>query len=457
MKNEQKKINVVSAYRENDGTIYEMIYDPAAPKTEFVTVKDGEIQRFDELEFNGQIYAPFQPDNNFLKSKTILFPSDITEYGSDKELITDIRSFIHKYVGITEFFEEIASYYVLFTYIYDCFQELPYLRALADYGCGKSRFLKTIGSLCYKPMFTAGATSVSPIFRIIDTFKGTFVLDEADLKFSDTKSEIVKILNSGFSKGTPVLRSEENKGKGYDVKTFDVYCPKIIATRERFYDKALESRFLIEELDSSNMREDIPHNLPDSFEEEATHIRNKLLMWRFNNYGPKVIDVSQIDKSLEPRLNQIILPLMSIISDPELKERLKVFIKGHNSQLIQDRGFTLEADVLGAIMKIINQDYSEITMNHIKEVVNAELGEREKQITAKRVGMLVREKLKLRPRKTRDGYVIDVSECIDKLNRLCAKYDINQSEDVNDANIANVVGGAPQHDSMEILASDIPW
>jgi len=450
MRDEQKKPNVVSAYRESNGTIYEMVYNSLIPKTEFVTVKNGEIQRFSELEFDGRLYIPFQPHNNLLKSKTILFPSDVTEYGTEKELIHDIKSFIHRYVGISEFFEEIATYYVLFTYIYDCFQELPYVRALADYGCGKSRFLRTIGSVCYKPMFTAGATSISPIFRIIDTFKGTFVLDEADIRFSDTKSEIVKILNSGFSRGTPVMRSEENKGRGFDVKTFDVYCPKIVATRERFYDKALESRFLIEELDSSNLRDDIPINLPDSFEEEATQIRNKLLMWRFNNYGPKIIDASQIDKSLEPRLNQIILPLMSIINDLELKERLRAFIKSHNVQLIQDRGFTPEADVLEAIMKIINLNYLEITMKHIADVVNAELGEKEKHITAKKVGILVRERLKLRPRKTRDGYAIDVNECMSKLDRLCTKYDIN-SLDCEGVNVVNIDKG---HD--EITIEDIP-
>ncbi len=348
-----------------------------------------------------------------------------SDYGTEQLLVQEIKQFIHKYVGISSLFEEIATFYVLFTWIYDCFNELPYLRALGDYGCGKSRFLRVIGSLCYKPIFTAGATSISPIFRIINEFNGTFILDEADLRVSDTKSEIVKILNSGFAKGTPVMRSEEKKGGGFDVKVFNVYCPKIIATRERFYDKALESRFLIEEMDSSNLRDDILINLPDTFEEEATVIRNKLLMWRFKNHGVKKIDNSQIDKALEPRLNQIIMPLITVINDEGLKQRIKEFTQEHNKQLIQDRGFTVDADVLEVILELRSMNYEQISIKLITDNLNAKLGEKDKKYSAKKIGLIVRNNLKLRPHKTSEGYVLEISEYSEKLERLSRKYDIN--------------------------------
>jgi predicted DNA-binding transcriptional regulator AlpA len=54
-------------------------------------------------------------------------------------------------------------------------------------------------------MFVSGASTVSPMFRIIDAFRGTLILDESDFRFSDEKAEIVKILNNGNAVGFPVL------------------------------------------------------------------------------------------------------------------------------------------------------------------------------------------------------------------------------------------------------------
>jgi CheY-like chemotaxis protein len=69
---------------------------------------------------------------------------------------------------------------VLFSWIYDDFNELPYLRVIGDAGSGKTRFLLTVGSLCYKPIFASGASTVSPLFRALDIFRGTLLIDEGD-------------------------------------------------------------------------------------------------------------------------------------------------------------------------------------------------------------------------------------------------------------------------------------
>jgi hypothetical protein len=52
------------------------------------------------------------------------------EYGSEQELIDDIRGFIHKYVDIQEELEIICVYYVIMTYFYQKFTEVPYLRVI---------------------------------------------------------------------------------------------------------------------------------------------------------------------------------------------------------------------------------------------------------------------------------------------------------------------------------------
>lgn len=68
---------------------------------------------------------------------------------------------------------------------------------IGDAGSGKTRFLLTGGSICYKSIFASGASTTSPLFSILDIFNGTLLIDEGDFPKSDEKADIVKILNNG--------------------------------------------------------------------------------------------------------------------------------------------------------------------------------------------------------------------------------------------------------------------
>jgi len=194
----RKTIPTASAVLDN-GEIVELVYDPRARQTALV-VWNGETWRTDVSvpHSNGQSLVPYSANNNLIRNDVVLLPSHPEEYGSEADLVSDIQAFIHRYVDVSLRFERITSYYVLFSWIYDSFNEVPYLRLRGDYGSGKTRFLLTVGSLCYKPFFASGASTVSPIFHILDLFSGTLILDEADFRFSDAKADIVKILNTAI-------------------------------------------------------------------------------------------------------------------------------------------------------------------------------------------------------------------------------------------------------------------
>ncbi len=255
--------------------------------------------------------------------RQILPPWWAAEYESDHALIAEIRQFIHRYVDISPLFEQIASYYILFSWVYDAFNELPYLRLRGDTGTGKTRFLLTAGSLCYKPIFASGASTVSPLFRILDGIHGTLIIDEGDFRFSDEKAEIVKILNNGNARGFPVLRSESVNSREFSPRAYTVFGPKLVSTRGFFQDRALESRCLTEETGGRRLRDDIPLNLTAEYQREALAIRNKLLMFRIRNFGRRAIDATLVDRSIEPRLSQIFVPLLSVIDDAEARQALE--------------------------------------------------------------------------------------------------------------------------------------
>jgi len=454
MKKQPKK--QYSSFIIDGASIYELIYQPKYNATKFVTLIKNKIQTAEKVNVLGEDIYTYPANSVILKNRVVLFPSNATEYKSDSKLIEDIKSFIHKYLETSPFFEKIVPFYILFTWIYDNFKELPYLRAIADYGQGKSRFLKTIGSICYKPMFTVGATTTAPIFRLISQFKGTLILDEADYRYSDTNVEIIKILNNGFQEGMSILRCSDGSNN-YDLQAFDVFCPKIVATRNRFADKALESRFLVEYMDGKLSRKDIPLNLDDEFEQEALEIRNKCLMWRLKNFGKIKIGDAKYDNTIEPRLNQIVMPLMSIINDPKIRQELRDFIKDYNKELTADRGFSFEAPILEIIIDLIEHSIEdEVTMGLIAENYNEKYLRGEKQLSPRKIGSIVREKLRLKTIKMNLGYVIDKQHYSSNIERLCAKYDINKSEQVNVVNVDKGCKTEFQQEIEKLSYKDLP-
>src|SRR3989344_2540141 len=426
-----------------EDALYEMVYNQITNKTSYFKYdKHGDLESFiDEVEINGKKYKPLSPDHALVEKKVILFPTQATPYVNEEEILKEIQEFIHKYVDISEIFEQIATYYVLFTWMYDRFNELPYLRALGDFGSGKSRFLQSIGCLCYKPVFTGGATTPSPIFRIINEVNGTLIIDEADFKFSDATSEIVKILNTGYQKGISVLRSE---GKGvFEVKAYNVYCPKIVATRETFSDKALESRFLVEEIGTSKLRVDIPRTLNESFYFEAECIRNKLLMWRLKNYFEPIVRREETIEGIHPRLNQIVIPLLSIIKDEDIRNHLKSFIVKYNSELVADRGLSWKSDIVTAILRLEHDTQaSEITTKQITDYVNRETDISDESLQPRKVGWYLRAKLQLKTYKTRKGYVLNFKKNTEKLDMWKERFGITDidimGEQVNDVNVMDI-------------------
>lgn len=456
-KEKEPERNVQETYSERfkEGVFLEACYDPEKNETGFVVCDKGTIFTVQEYEHKGVIYTPPSPDNSLIATECVRLPSGSQEYQSEKTLRESIRAFIHRYVEIPAEFEEIAAFYVLFSWVFDEFRELPYLRVVGDYGCGKSRFLFATGRLCYRPIFLTGSTSVSAIFRIINDVKGTIVFDEADFKFSDTTNEIVKILNSGFQKGTPVFRSEEQagsrkKGKSFTPKPFDVYCPKIIATRKNFADEALESRCLTSPMPGLT-RKDIPINLRDSFEIEALALRNQLLLFRLRKLSqgltfgtlPQGIEV-------EPRLRQIITPLYSVIEDQEGRETILRFINQKQRVMEEDRFNSLEGELFQSFLEAKERS-TEPTIKDICDIYNPKFGGKF-EIKPKKAGQMFEQIFQLKKKRTAGGTVIlNDPDNEEQIRKLKLKYGIDKPEMSNMNLESNNEGEATKEDIEEIF------
>lgn len=391
------------------GELLEMVYAPAERKTRFV-VGVGEMWRLEDsfLASPTERLVPYSPTNNLVKHGVVLFASEPAEYGDETTLVSRIRDFVHRYVDVSEDYETVAVYYILFTWLYDAFHEVPYVRIRGGFGSGKTRFLLTVGSLCRFPIFASAASTASPLFRLLDTFRGTLVLDEGDFRYSDEKAEIVKILNNGNARGFPVLRTEVSPRKEFDPRAYQVFGPKVIATRGFFQDRALESRCVTEDMRGHALRSEIPLNLDDHFHEEARSIRNQLLLYRLRHFKDARGETRAGARDLEPRLQQIFGPLVSVISDASAREEVVAVLTSHNTELTEERSETAEAQVLQVIRDLVARGPEErVGIRDIAEEFLRRYGrEYERRVTPHWIGSIVRRRLGLRPTRTWGQFIL---------------------------------------------------
>ena len=342
--NKKEEVTKESSFHVTEDEIVEQIYRDGKCLFLVYNKNTEEIKETKTFEDDKCIIKPLS--GREIENETIKLPSGTAEYRSTTELLDEIKKHLSRYVDVSDKYLTIASCYVLVTWLYDKFQTIPYLRALGDTGCGKSRFLNVVGGLCYKPMLISGAVTTSPIFRIIERWGGTFIIDEADMKSSDLYNGIINILNCGFEKGKNVTRADSNNHTGYFF--YKVYCPKLLATRRDFDDKALESRCLTEVMRETN-RDDIPFVLNKRFHEEQEKLRNKLLLYRFNKYFK--IDPDDEAKvgltNIEPRLQQISHSMLIILADEENSlSEFKAYLSEHQQEVIKERSTTIEGQVI---------------------------------------------------------------------------------------------------------------
>lgn len=435
---------IETLYRPADGAAGATARNPG--ETGFgVRSPEGVIQTLKHIDIDGWRYVPPNPESAILIEGVVRFAPQVGDLLSTRDLIRRIQALIHKYVDIDVFYETLSSYYVLFSWLYDAFNTLPYLRVIGDAGTGKSRFLQVIGTLCYRPITVTGAATTSPIFRLLDRYRGTLVMDEGDFKASDEAADIVKILNTGYQRSQGIVLRAGAKENDFDPEVFICYGPKVIATRQRFQDWALESRCLTKEMGGPTTRQDIPIELPREFwTVEVPELQSMLLRYRLEHWRPGMeLDYSQLDASIEPRLNQVMLSLVSIVDDPDLKEDLRGFMRSYNEQLISERGLTLTAKVLEAIVAQwhLEEDKDEAHRDmSLKTIANRadqlmdfeNLDEDEeyqgRKLTGKKVGDITRKQLQLQTSRSaaQNGrYCIVWNEA--RIQGLCARYGIDDA------------------------------
>lgn len=404
----------------------ETVIDSTTQKPEFVVKEGDQINYQKKFEYQEREYIPSAQATALVLAGALRLPGKARAYTSLPELKQNIQRFIHRYVDLPPVFELICTNYVLLSWQYDGFNELPYLRVRGDYGSGKTRFLNVVGGLLYNPVFASGASSPASIFHLLDSIRGSLVLDESDYRYSDATAEIAKILNNGHAKGFSVLRCEPTKEGGFVARAYNIFGPKIVALRESFSDVALESRFISCDLDASPMREGVPVSLPLNFESEACDMRNQLLWYRLHRVAPINPKPIKAIERLSPRTQQIYQPLLAFFEDNAELEQITQFLSQQEEQLRVQRGLQTEAELL-QIIRELEVSKNPLSLSEITKAFSSRFGNRyNRRVTPKWIGSLLRSKLHLTTRKSHGVYIIEENQG-DRLDVLYRKFDVTAS------------------------------
>lgn len=332
-------------------------YDPEEDKTYFaVRYPDGGVEdRQERVMIKDRKIVPIPP-NRIIRLRIMLLPSRMTSLMTEEELLFATKAHNYKYFdcGSDETLEHLLMIYPFFTFMASQFRTVPYLRALGDYGTGKTRMLETIGPLCYQAIMTNAGSSASALFRILDRYpNSTLVLDEADFKDSSEASMIGKILNGGNRKGTAILKSEKDMTGNFDPEGYMVFGPKIIGMRKNFDDAATESRCITKEMLPIQPHPRISPELPPLkvYENECLNIRNALFTYMMHNLQEDCdVNFDGIDPAIDERTKQITVSLMTVMKSERGKKLVQDYMKLVTEERKGDRYEMFTARVLEGII-----------------------------------------------------------------------------------------------------------
>lgn len=350
--------------------------------------KTGETETIDSIKIGNYIYKPINSD--LIDTNTIYLPTNAIDYGTTDLLLKEIKEYLNIYFEVDTSTEKILASYVLFTWVFEKFPFVPYIQFIGRTATGKTTAAETLVSICYKGIDATGATSESAIFRTANDWGGVLFLDEFEAEIAE--KSMVTFLKSGVS-DRAVLKTEVI-GKNYYVKPYMVKSPKIFTSEKTINDGGLKSRVIEIKMEKNKRR--IPlYKLPNYFI-KGQELRNKLLMWRFNNLDK--VNLSEIEfgikemEHIDRRVQQVLTPIY-FLSQEEGKRDILEFAKEQEEETKESRRNTEE----GLIFNIIYEYYENENMQPSIKLITNEINKQRQELgyktnrTEKKIAEIIRK------------------------------------------------------------------
>jgi hypothetical protein len=430
-------------------------------------VRDGDIVRFcfyngpDKLHKDEQITTslaltgPSEGDVEitYVPLKRIPWPLPMRPDAKDTlgDLAEQVKAFIETYIDLQDNrLYDVLSAWVMATWVPEVWVSVPYLHIIGPKSSGKTRLLEVLQALCYRAILSANI-SESAVFRSVQSFKPTLLLDEAEIYTKESRESIQNLLNAGYRRGQVAIRiGKDTTTETPKLELFEVFGFKALAGTGGYKD-TLESRSIRISMER-NIREVgliIDQNL-------ATRIRTRLLLWRWrflHNFSQNMSEFYERAfnslKFCNGRLLELFTPLVIISNYGH--ENIIDYVKEVLGDLREEEATSVEAEIVGCLLEIKDSLKSgKFATKYLADLFNANRSDNEKWKTQSLGNVLKR--LGFKPTRLTNGergYIFDEA----KVSRLALRYGFNIRKEASLASLASLRDG--QNDLENDLKKDV--
>jgi len=385
---------------------------------------EGEISKAESVSGGGQIlFVPFKEIMPFYLETTTPPP----EEKPDLERWKAIREFVWKHWDYAdEEIYDIITAFIHATWLPDQWKARPFFAALGDTGVGKSRLMNMFSLLCYRAD-TETSLGDANLFRGLQMYKPTLILDETEYMTNEERQILINILNAAQKDGTYVKRMKTQADE--NIWLFDWFKLKafVCLAGTKVWHETLQRRSILV-YPQENTR---PVALKVDTE-TGRKLRAQLLAWRIKHVTHPPFKEEEIiklcmDNGIVGTSYELFYPLVAVAPNPEIRKKIVEFAKRHKKRAKEIRSISDSANVFYAIytMSTVAQRVDTSLVILLKDLMaelNKDTPERQ-WFTVKSVGSIVRA-LGFEMKHTRYGSAIIWDEKL--AERLRKQYDIKK-------------------------------
>jgi hypothetical protein len=365
------------------GWLIDYMYDRNTNKAMLaIRNPEGDVYAANHMDIGGKRYVP--KVDEIIRSGIVEFPSALGPLVSTKELIEMHTENHRKSILLDNPLNYwMGGFWSVFTWVHDCFNELPFLRMQGDKDTGKSAAALRIGYLCYRMGKSTGISTTASLKYAASTYHATMFMDEMDI--SDQFDERIVLINVSAMKSQAFIWSMQSvklpDGRTvFEPVVHNVYGPKLITMYGSFGDPATESRcitFKMYEKEIAELKKKgIPRRLTEAWFRRAEEIRNMSLTWRMHHWQPNISDIPEEleDDRVSTRVNQVTVPIKYLVKDdPEALEAVTKVVRAIYGAQLEEKASSFEARILEALLRV-REDPRFMILNFVQSAETKEYG-----------------------------------------------------------------------------------